>query len=131
MKSLAVWDDIEIYTDTIGLVVTLQLAQIEVDDFYTCDDMFHQASVTKHIVGWERELTIFSLKGKYNLVFLVLLFKLFFVFFVFLFCFVLYLFCLFFFGLLFLIFRSLKRKRNKLSPGCRWDWQIHLSCVSN
>ena len=64
MKSLAVWDDIEIYTDTIGLVVTLQLAQIEVDDFYSCNDMFHQTSVTKHVGGWERELTTFSLKGK-------------------------------------------------------------------
>ena len=33
MKSLAVWDDTEIYTDTIGLEVTLQLAQIDVEDF--------------------------------------------------------------------------------------------------
>ena len=64
MKSLAVWDDVEIYTDTIGLVVTLQLAQIEVEDFYSCNDMFHQTSVTKHKLGWERELTTFSLKDK-------------------------------------------------------------------
>ena len=64
MKSLADWDDIEIYADTIGLVVTLQLAEIEVRDFYSCNDMFHQTSVTKHRVGWERELTTFSLKGK-------------------------------------------------------------------
>ena len=34
MKSLALWDEFEIYTDTIGLVVTLQFAQIEVRDFY-------------------------------------------------------------------------------------------------
>ena len=67
MKSLAIRNGFEIYTDTIGFEVTLQLAQIEVDDFYSCNDMFHQTSVTKHIVGWERELTIFSLKGKYNL----------------------------------------------------------------
>ena len=117
MKSLAVWDDIEIYTDTIGLVVTLQLAQIEVDDFYTCDDMFHQTSVTKHIVGWERELTIFCLKGKYNLDFLVLLFKLFFVFFVFLFCFVLYLFCLFFFfWFVVLNFSLVKTEKEQIEP---------------
>ena len=67
MKSLAVWDDFEIYTDTIGLVVTLQLAKIEVRDFYSCNDMFQQTSVTKHIVGWERELTTFSLKDKNDL----------------------------------------------------------------
>ena len=64
MKSHAVWDDIEIYTDTIGLVVTLQLAQIEVEDFYSCNDMFHQTSVTKHKLGREKELTTFSLKNK-------------------------------------------------------------------
>ena len=64
MKSLAVWDDIEIYTDTIGLVVTLQLAQIEVEDFYTCNDTFDQTTVTKYIVGWGKELTTFSLKDK-------------------------------------------------------------------
>ena len=48
--------------------------------------MFHQTSVTKHIVGWERELTIFPLKGKNNLEFFVLFcffFNCFFVFFVF------------------------------------------------
>ena len=67
MKSSAVLDDFEIYTDTIGLVVTLQLAKIEVRDFYTCNDMFHQIFVTKHIGGWERELTTFSLKGKRKL----------------------------------------------------------------
>ena len=77
MKSIAVWDDIEIYTDTIGLAVTLQLAQIEVDDLYSCNDMFHQTSVTKHIVGWERELTTFSLKDKRILIFLFFFFLLF------------------------------------------------------
>ena len=40
IKSLGVWDDIEIHADTIGLVVTLQLAQIEVDDFYSFNDLF-------------------------------------------------------------------------------------------
>ena len=75
MKSFAVWDDIEIYTDTIGLTVTLQLAQIEVDDFYSCNDMFHHTSVIIHVVGWERELTTFSLKEKRIL--LLLLFCLF------------------------------------------------------
>ena len=64
MKSFAVWDDIEIYTDTIGFVVTSQLAQIEVEYFDSCDEMFHQTSVTKHKVSWERELTTFSLKDK-------------------------------------------------------------------
>ena len=32
MKSLAIWDDFEIYADTIGFVVTLQLAQIQIGD---------------------------------------------------------------------------------------------------
>ena len=64
MKFLAVWEDFEIYTDTIGLVVTLHLAQIEVDDFYGCNGMFRQTSVTKHKLGWEKELTTFSLKDK-------------------------------------------------------------------
>ena len=64
IKSAAVWDDFEIYTDTIGLVVTLQLAQFEVADFYNCNDMFNQTSVTKHKLGWEKELTTFSLKDK-------------------------------------------------------------------
>ena len=64
MNSLAVWDDIEIYTDTIGLVVILQLAQIEVYDFYSCNDMIHETSVTKHKVGWEIDLSTLSLKDK-------------------------------------------------------------------
>ena len=64
MKSLLVLEDFEIYTDTIGLVVTLHLAQIEVDDFYSCNGMFRQTSVTKHKLGWEKELTTFSLKDK-------------------------------------------------------------------
>ena len=64
MRSLAVWDNFEIYADTIGLVVALQLAQIQVDNFYSFNDMFHQTSATIHVVGWERELTTFSLKFK-------------------------------------------------------------------
>ena len=64
MTSPAVWDDFEIYTDAIGLVVTLQLADIEVRDLYSCNDMFHQFFVTKHKSGWERELTTFSFKSK-------------------------------------------------------------------
>ena len=64
MTSLAVWDNIEIYTDTVGFEVTLQLTQIEVDDFYSFNDMLHETSVTKLVVGWERELTTFSLKDK-------------------------------------------------------------------
>ena len=64
MKSLAVWDNFEINADTVGLVVALQLAQIQVDNFYSFIDMLHQTSVTKHVIGWERELTTFSLKDK-------------------------------------------------------------------
>ena len=65
MKSLAVWDNFEIYADTYGgLVVALQLAQIQVDNFYSFNNMLHQTSVTIHVVGWERELTTFSLKDK-------------------------------------------------------------------
>ena len=64
VKSLVVWEDFEIYTDTIGFVVTLQLTQIEVDDIYSCDGMFRQTSVTKHKLGRERKLTTFTLKDK-------------------------------------------------------------------
>ena len=64
MTSLAVWGNIEIYTDTVGLEVTLQLTQIEVNDFYSFNDMLHETSVKKLVVGWERELTAFSLKDK-------------------------------------------------------------------
>ena len=64
MTSLAVWGNIEIYTDTVGLEVTLQLTQIDVDDFCSFNDMLHETSVTKLVVGWERELTTFSLKDK-------------------------------------------------------------------
>ena len=64
MTSLPVWGNIEIYTDTVGLEVTLQLTQIDVDDFYSFNDMLHETSVTKLVVGWERELTTFSLKDK-------------------------------------------------------------------
>ena len=64
MKSLAVWDNFEIYADTVGLVVALQLAQIQVDNFDSFNNMLHQTSVTIYVVGWERELTTFSLKDK-------------------------------------------------------------------
>ena len=97
MKTHAVWDDIEIYTDTIGLAVTLQLAQIEVDDFYSYNDMFHQTSVTIHVVGWERELTTFSLKDK----------RIFLIFFSYL--------------LIFFYICSLRQIRKQLSPGSRWS----------
>ena len=70
MTSLAVWDNIEIYTDTVGFEVTLQLTQIEVDDFYSFNEMLHETSVTKLVVGWERELTTFSLKDKKSFSFL-------------------------------------------------------------
>ena len=64
MKSLTVWDNFEIYAKTVGLVVALQLAQIQVDNYYSFNDMLHQTSVTKHVIGWERELTTLSLKDK-------------------------------------------------------------------
>ena len=64
MTSLAVWGNIEIYTDTVVLEVTLQLTQINIDDFYSFNDMLRETSVTKLVVGWERELTTFSLKDK-------------------------------------------------------------------
>ena len=64
IKSPAVWDDFDIYTDTVGLVVTLQLAEIEVRNFYRCNDMFDQTFVTNYKLGWEKELTAFSLKDK-------------------------------------------------------------------
>ena len=64
MTSLAVWGNTEIYTDTAGFEVTLELTQIEVDDFYSFNDMLHESSVTKLVVGRERELTTFSLKDK-------------------------------------------------------------------
>lgn len=51
MKSPAVSDDIKIYTDTIGLLVTTQLAIIKVADTNRFDDMFYQTSVPKRKVG--------------------------------------------------------------------------------
>ena len=69
MTSLAVWGNIEIYTDTVGFEVTLQLTQIDVDDFYSFNDMLHETSVTKLVVGRERDLTTFSLKDKRNFFF--------------------------------------------------------------
>ena len=75
MKSFAVWDSIEIYTDTIRFVVTSQLAQIEVEDFDSYNEMFHQTSVTKHKVSWDIELTTFSLKDKRILAFFAFVFQ--------------------------------------------------------
>ena len=60
MKSPAVSDDIKIYTDTIRLVVTTQLAIIKVADINKFDDMFYQTSVPKRKVGSEEKLTTFS-----------------------------------------------------------------------
>ena len=62
MKTAAVCDDIEIYADTIGLVITLQLAQIEFEYFCSCNNMFHQTFAPKHKFGWEGELTTCSCK---------------------------------------------------------------------
>ena len=73
MTSLAVSGNIEIYTDTVGFEVTLQLTQIEVDDFCSFNDMFHETSVTKLVVGWESELPAFSLKDKKSFTFFFLL----------------------------------------------------------
>ena len=62
MKSPAVSDDIKIYTDTIGLVVTTltQFAIIKVADINRFDDMFYQTSVPKRKVGSEEKFTTFS-----------------------------------------------------------------------
>ena len=59
MKSIPVWDD-KIYTYTIGLVVTVQFAQIKVADVYRFDDMFCQTAVPKRKVGSEEKLTTSS-----------------------------------------------------------------------
>ena len=60
MRSIAMWDDIKIYTYTIGLLVTTQLTQIKVADVNRFDDMFYQTSVPKRKVGSEEKLTTFS-----------------------------------------------------------------------
>ena len=62
MKSPAVSGDIKIYTDTIGLVVTTQLANIKVGDINRFDDMFYQTPVPKRKVGSEEKLTTSSWK---------------------------------------------------------------------
>ena len=74
MTFLAVWGNFKIYTDTVRLEVTLQLTQIDVDDFYSFNDMLHETSFTKLVVGWERELTTFSLKDKKSFFFFFLKF---------------------------------------------------------
>ena len=60
MKSLAVWDDFEIYTDTIGFMVTLQLAQIQIGNFFRGNVTVHEAFVSKEEVAWEKKLTTFT-----------------------------------------------------------------------
>ena len=59
MKSLAVWDDLEIYTDTIGLEVTLQLAQIQIGDVLGRNAMVCEAFVSKD-VAWKKKLPTFT-----------------------------------------------------------------------
>ena len=56
MKSLAIWDDFEIYADTIGFVVTLQLAQIQIGDVLGRNAMVCEAFVSKD-VAWKKKLT--------------------------------------------------------------------------
>ena len=56
MKSVVVWDDFEIYTDAIGFVVTLQLAQIQIGNFYCRNVMVREAFVSFDEFGWERKL---------------------------------------------------------------------------
>ena len=59
MKSLAVWDDLEIYTDTIGLEVTLQLAQIQIGDVLGRNAMVCEAFVFKDVAS-KKKLTTFT-----------------------------------------------------------------------
>ena len=59
MKSFTLWDDFEIYTDTIGFTVTLQLAQIQIGDFLGCNVMVSEAFVSKD-VAWKTKLTTFT-----------------------------------------------------------------------
>ena len=59
VKSLAIWDDLEIYADTIGFVVTLQLAQIQTGDVLGRNAMVCEAFVFKY-VAWKKKLTTFT-----------------------------------------------------------------------
>ena len=59
MKSLAVWDDFQIYTDTIGFEVTLQLAQIQIGDVLGRNAMVCEAFVFKHVPS-KKKLTTFT-----------------------------------------------------------------------
>ena len=56
MKSFVVWDDIEIYTDTIGFVVTLKLAQIQIGNIFCRNNMVGETFVSSEEFGWEKEL---------------------------------------------------------------------------
>ena len=59
VKSLAVWNDFEIDTDTIGFVVTLKLAQIQIGDVLGRNAMVCEAFVSKDVV-WKKRLTTFT-----------------------------------------------------------------------
>ena len=59
MKSLAIWDDFEIDTDTIWFVVTMQLAQIQIGDVLGRNAMVCEAFVFKY-VAWKNKLTTFT-----------------------------------------------------------------------
>ena len=59
MKSLAIWDDFEIDTDTIGFVVTMQLAQIQIGDVLGRNAMVCEAFVSK-AVAWKKKLPTFT-----------------------------------------------------------------------
>ena len=59
MKSLAIWDDFEIYADTVGLEVTMQLAQIQIGDVLGRNAMVCEAFVFKD-VAWKKKLTTFT-----------------------------------------------------------------------
>ena len=53
MKSLAIWDDFEIDTDTIWFVVTMQLAQIQIGDVLGRNAMACEAFVFRY-VAWKK-----------------------------------------------------------------------------
>ena len=59
MKSLAVWDDFEIYTDTVKFVVTMQLAQIQIGDVLGRNAMVCEAFVFKYVAR-KKKLTTFT-----------------------------------------------------------------------
>ena len=63
VKSFAVWDDIEIYADTIGFVVTFYLAGIQSGNFFCRNVMVREAFVSKEEVAWEKKLTTLICKN--------------------------------------------------------------------